>query len=144
MAKLTWSKVAAWRAHRHYLDRRAPAGNMLAVAARLCGLHAQVMSAAELAAWARVDGLERGAVPRAVWEDRTLIKTWAMRGTLHLLPAAELPLWHGALGTSQRYRSAALWRRFGLTVDEHDRLTAAIGVALEGRVMTREELARAV
>jgi len=64
MVKLKWSKVATWRAHRHHLDRRAPAGSMLA--GRLCGLHAQVMSAAELAAWARVNGLERRAVARAV------------------------------------------------------------------------------
>jgi hypothetical protein len=145
MVKLTWSKVAAWRAHRHYLDRRAPAGNMLAVAGRLCGLHAQVMSAAELAAWARVDGLERGAVPRAVWEERTLIKTWAMRGTLHLLPTADLPLWHGALATSRRYRSEPGWKRWlGITLDELDGLTEAIGKVLKDRVLTREELLREV
>jgi hypothetical protein len=118
---------------------------MLAIAGRLCGLHAQVMSAAELAVWARVERLERGAVPRAVWEERTLIKTWAMRGTLHLLPAAELPLWHGALATSRRYRSAVGWKRWlGITLSELDRLTEAIGQALEDRVLTREELLREV
>ena len=118
---------------------------MLAVASRLCGLHAQVMSAAELAAWARVNGLERGDVPRAVWEERTLIKTWAMRGTLHLLPAGDLPLWHGALATSRRYRSAVGWKRWlGITLEELDGLTVAIGKALKGRVLTREELLREV
>jgi hypothetical protein len=118
---------------------------MLAIAGRLCGLHAQVMSAAELAVWARVERLERGAVPRAVWEERTLIKTWAMRGTLHLLPAVELPLWHGALATSRRYRSAVGWKRWlGITLSELDRLTEAIGQALEDRVLTREELLREV
>src|SRR5215472_13204296 len=143
MAKLAWSKVAAWRAHRHHLDRRAPAGSLLAVADRLCGLHAQVMSAAELAAWARVDGLQRGAIPRAVWEERTLIKTWAMRGTLHLLPSADLPLWHGALATSRRYRSELGWKRWlGITLRELDELTEAIGKALDSRILTREELLR--
>jgi hypothetical protein len=143
MVKLTWSKVAAWRAHRHHLDRRAPAGDMLAVAGRLCGLHAQVMSAAELAVWARVDVLQRGAVPRAVWEERTLIKTWAMRGTLHLLPAADLPLWRGALATSRRYRSELGWKRWlGITLRELDELTEAIGKALDNRILTREELLR--
>jgi hypothetical protein len=130
---------------RHYLARRAPAGSMLAVASRLCGLHAQVMSSAELALWARVEDLERGALQQALWEDRTLVKTWAMRGTLHLLPAAELPLWHAALRTSKRYRTPAFWRRcFGITLEDVDRLTEAIGAALDGRVMTREELAREV
>ena len=118
---------------------------MLAVASRLCGLHAQLMSSAELTAWARVEGLERGAVRRALWEERTLVKTWAMRGTLHLLPAHELPLWHAVLRTSRRYLRPAAWQKyFGISLEELDRLTDAIAQALEGRVMTREELVREV
>jgi hypothetical protein len=145
MLKLTWPRAAAWRIRRHHLDRRAPAGSMLAVASRLCGLHAQVMSSAELTVWARVEGLDRRAVQRALWEDRTLVKTWAMRGTLHLLPANELPLWHAALGTSRRYLKPALWQKyFGITLDELDRLTEAVAAALDGRVMTREELVQEV
>jgi hypothetical protein len=145
MLKLTWPQAAAWRVRRHHLDQRAPAGSMLAVAGRLCGLHAQVMSSAELTAWARVEDLDRGAVQRALWEDRTLVKTWAMRGTLHLLPAAELPLWHAALSTSPRYLRPALWQKyFGITIEQLDRLTELIADALDGRVMTREELAREV
>jgi len=138
MLKLTWPRAAAWRVHRHHLDRRAPAGSMLAVASRLCGLHAQVMSSAELTVWARVEGLDRRAVQRALWEDRTLVKTWAMRGTLHLLPAAELPLWQAALSINRRYLRPALWQKyFGITIEELDCLTEAVAVALEGRVMTR-------
>ena len=145
MVKLSWAQAAAWRVRRHHLDRRAPAGSMLAVASRLCGLHAQVMSSAELTVWARVNKLERGAVQRALWEDRTLVKTWAMRGTLHLLPADELPLWHAALRTSRHYLRPAAWKNyFGITMEELDRVTEAIGEALDGRVLTREELVREV
>jgi hypothetical protein len=71
MLKLTWSQIAAWRVRRHYLDQRAPAGSMLAVASRLCGLHAQVLSSALLTLWARVEDLDRQAVQRALWEERT-------------------------------------------------------------------------
>jgi hypothetical protein len=120
------------------------AGGMLRVASQLCGLHGQVLSSAALTVWARVEGLELGTVQRALWEDRTLVKTWAMRGTLHLLPAGDLPLWHAALSTSRRYQKAGLWRRFGLTLEELDRLTEAIGSALDGCVLTREELAQKV
>jgi hypothetical protein len=103
------------------------------------------MSSAELAVWARIEELDRGAVQRALWEDRTLVKTWAMRGTLHLLPAGELPLWHAALGTSRRYLKAALWQKyFGITLEELDRLTEAVATALDGRIMTREELVQEV
>ena len=144
MLKLTWPQVAAWRVRRHYLDQRLPAGNMLAVASRLCGLHAQVLSSAVLTLWARVEELDRYAVQRALWQDRTLVKTWAMRGTLHLVPSDDLPLWHAALTTSRRYRKPGLWRRFGLTLEELDRLTESIGDALSGSVMTREELAQRV
>ena len=145
MLKLTWPQAAAWRIRRHHLHQRAPAGAMLDVASQLCGLHAQVMSCAELTVWARVDYLDRRAVQRALWEDRTLVKTWAMRGTLHLLPAHELPLWHAALGTSRRYLREKQWKNyFGLTLEELDRLTDAVATALDGRVMTREELVQEV
>ena len=117
---------------------------MLGVVSRLCGLHAQVLSSAVLTLWARVEELDRYAVQRALWQDRTLVKTWAMRGTLHLVPSDDLPLWHAALSTSRRYRKPGLWRRFGLTLEELDRLTESIGDALSGSVMTREELAQKV
>ena len=145
MLKLTWPKVAAWRVRRHYLDERAPAGSMLEVASRLCGLHAQLMSSAELQVWARVEGLNRDAIRRALWEQRTLVKTWAMRGTLHLLPADELPMWHAALGTSKRFLRESAWKKYyGITLKELDQITEAIGTALDGRVLTREELAREI
>lgn len=145
MLKLTWPQAAAWRMRRQHLIDRAPSAQMLAVASRLCGLQAQVMSSAELTLWARVENLDRQAVQAALWQDRTLIKTWAMRGTLHLLPAAELPLWHAALGTSPRFLRAAAWQNyFGISIDQLDQLTAAIGAALEGNLLTREELAQEV
>jgi Winged helix DNA-binding domain len=145
MLQLTWPQAAAWRIRRHYLDQRAPAGSMLAVASRLCGFHAQVMSSAELTVWARVEDLDRQDVQRALWQDRTLVKTWAMRGTLHLLPSSELPLWHAALGTSPRFLRPAVWQKhFGITQDELDLITQAIGEALHSSVLTREELAQEV
>jgi hypothetical protein len=145
MPKVTWDRVAAWRVRRHFLDRRAPAGSLLAVASRLCGLHAQLMSSAELSAWARIDDVKSEAVQRALWQERTLVKTWAMRGTLHLLPADELPLWHAALGTNRRYLREALWKKyFGITLKDLERVTEAVGRALDGRVLTREALAAEV
>src|SRR2546430_11134802 len=29
----------------------------------------------------------------ALWQDRSLVKTFGPRGTVHLLPAADLPMW---------------------------------------------------
>ena len=70
-----------------------PAG----VAGRLCGAHAQILSAAELSIGRRIAGAARADVRRALWEDRTLVKTFGPRGTVHLLPAVDLPMWTGAL-----------------------------------------------
>ncbi len=118
---------------------------MLDVVADIAGAHAQLMSSAELTLWARVESLERGMVEKALWEERTLVKTWAMRGTLHLLPAHELPLWVAAQAALKpRHENASWLRYFGLNREEAEALLAAIPQALDGRVLTREELAREV
>ena len=87
------------------------------------------MSAAELALWARIENLEPDAVPRALWEERSLIKTWAMRGTLHLLPSSELHLWQVVPGLDRRYLRPAWLTYFGITAEELERLTAAVADA---------------
>lgn len=139
---LAWSDIAAWRARRHHLHERAPADRMLRVAGELCGVHAQVMSSAELTLWARVDDLEPDAVATALWRDRTLVKTWAMRGTLHLLPAADYGLWQAALSTQYARFTKPSWSKaFGIEPDELERLIEAVREALDGEPLTREELA---
>jgi DNA glycosylase AlkZ-like len=125
---------------RHRLVERAPAGEMHDVAGRICGLHAQVMSSAELTLWARVEDLGGDAVERALWKDRSLVKLWAMRGTLHLLPAAELGTWLAALGTYEHYLKPVWLRGFKIKQEELEQLVAAIGDALDGELLTREEL----
>jgi Winged helix DNA-binding domain len=137
---ITWKQALSWRMDRHHLLRRAPAEEMLDVAARVCGLHAQVMSSAELTLCARVDDLARDALPHALWEARTLVKLWAMRGTLHLLPAAELGTWLAALGTYEHYLKPVWLRNFGITRDELEQLIDAVGAALDGELRTRAEL----
>lgn len=113
---------------------------MLDVVRDLVGVHAQVMSSAELTLWARVDGLDRDAVARALWEERSLVKLWAMRGTLHLAPAREHAAWVAALSTYDGWRKPAWRRYFRVALEELDELVATIGVALDGRQLTREEL----
>jgi hypothetical protein len=141
---LTWEQVRAWRLARHHLDARVPRGELLPVVSRLCGVHAQLMASAELTLWARVDGLEPDAVGRALWEERSLVKTWAMRGTLHLLPAAELGLWLAGLGTYEHYRKPGWFRGFGITPEQLEQVLEAVTAALDGAQLTREELTAAI
>ncbi len=141
---LTWASVLAWRMERQHLVSRRPCEELEAVIGTVGGLHAQVLSAAELAAWARLDGLRPGALEAELWERRSLVKTWAMRGTLHLLPASEYGLWQAALATYDHYLKGAWLRGFNISREELDLLLATVPEALGDEGLTRDELAEAV
>lgn len=142
--KLGWEEARALRLERHQLHRRAPRGSELRIAGRICGLHAQLLSSAALSLWARVEGASLDRFRRALWRERTLVKTWAMRGTLHLLPARDLPMYFGALGTYRHYLTQGWVKYFGVTREEVERVIEAVGEVLRGFALTRDELADAV
>jgi len=82
---------------RHGLsDDPGPLGSLPEAAAAMAGGHAQVMSAAEVSLALRVAGATRADVAHALWEERSLVKTYGPRGTMHVLPAADLPWWLAA------------------------------------------------
>src|SRR5260370_38009719 len=63
-------------------------GNVIGVAQVVkeeCGIQAQDASAATLAVRSRSDGLVVTDVEQARVHDRTIIRTWGARGTLHIL-----------------------------------------------------------
>ena len=134
---------AGFRLARHSLAEPAPRGSLVEVARRLCGLHAQILSAADLQLWARVRDHASGDLARALWDDRSVVKTWLMRGTLHVVPADDLPLYVGALDNRGEYSNAWL-KAFGTTQREMERLITAIADALDGSCLTRAELIAAV
>jgi len=118
---------------------------MVRVAGDICGVQAQLSSAAELALWARVEGIRREDVQYGLWKEKTLIKTWCMRGTLHLLPAKEFATYVRVLReTRTGYRKGAWLRAFKITLEEIDRIIEVIGIALDRQNLTREELASIV
>jgi hypothetical protein len=139
MASVTWEQVFAWRMRRQLLE--SPGGaSAVEVVRRLAGVQAQVASAAELAVAVRQAPPQPGDLARALWEDRALIKTWAMRGTLHLLPADEAGAYLALVGAVRSWEKASWQKAFGATPAEVAALTEAVGEALDGRVLTREEL----
>jgi uncharacterized protein YcaQ len=102
-----------------------------------------VLSSADLILWARVRGHRADALSTALWDERSLVKTWLMRGTLHLVPADDLPLYVGALDNRGEYQPVWL-RAFEVTAKQMERLIEAVGEALDGNCLTREELIGAV
>ena len=139
--KIAGDKVLGFRLQRHQLDRRAPAGSLFRTARALCGVHAQLASSAELAFWARIEGVERRHVKEALEEERSLVKTWAMRGTLHLLAADDLPLYVAVLGQRWDDPGGAWLRGFGVTKEQYDAIVETVPRALGARPLTREQLA---
>jgi hypothetical protein len=138
-AELTWPQVHAFRLERHHLIERAPKKALSRVVGEIGGVQAQVMSAAELQAGVRVDCRVED-VRDALWKRKTLVKTWLMRGTLHLVPAEDLPLYTAAMGT-RWIRVNKSWLKFmQLSEPEFLSLIDDIGEALDGQVLTREEL----
>lgn len=141
---LKWDQVNAWRLSQHCLSPRLERRDFVEVAIRTGGLQAQVMSAAQLALWARADGLAREDIQTALWQDRTLVKTWAMRGALHLISASELPLCVAARGMYETRNWANYFAYYGLTPAQHQGFLAAVPHVLGSDPMTREALATAL
>jgi hypothetical protein len=135
---VTWPQVHAWRLRRQLLD---PLGTATAaeVVRRLCGVQAQVAASAEHAIAVRQAEPQPGEVTRAL-ADRELVKTWAMRGTLHLLPPEVAGAYLALLGAARTWERASWQRSFGVTVADMAALMQAVDDALTGRVLTRDEL----
>lgn len=142
--KLTWEQVLAWRLGRQFVAG-ADGGDPVAIARRLCGVQAQVASSARLAVAVRSAKPDSGAIDQALWQDRTLVKTWVMRGTLHLLPADELADYCAALATLRSWEKGSWQRGHGVTAAEIEAIIEAVPRALAQDVaLTREELVDAV
>jgi hypothetical protein len=139
MAKpsLRWDRVLAWRMRRQFLDRPKSASTV-AVVSRLCGVQAQVASSAELAVAVRQPSPRKGDVAKNL-ASRKLVKTWAMRGTLHALPATEAAAYLSLLAAS-RFWEKGSWQRTFATVKQIEQIGQAAHAALDGRVLTREQL----
>jgi Winged helix DNA-binding domain len=139
-ASVTRQQALAWRMRRQLLDPPGTLG-VARVVGRLCGVQAQVASSAELAVRIRRETSRPGEVGRALAEGR-LVKTWAMRGALHLLSPE-----NGAafLSITAVDRPWASWRRyFRTTTEQMDVLWQTIREVLQGEPLTRTELADAV
>jgi hypothetical protein len=96
------------------------------------GLQAQDEPAARLAVRARTTGATAAEVTRALEQGR-LVRTWAMRGTLHLLPAADAAWLVPLLGPVFEARARRRLDELGL-----DPGTLARGVEVVRTVLERE------
>jgi hypothetical protein len=138
---LTWSRALAWRQRRHLLER-AEAVSAVDVARRLVGVQAQVMSSAEQAVAVRTPRPSSGALVTRM-ADGELVRTWAMRGTLHVLPVEEAVDVLALLAAARTWERSA-WQKTFLSTDQVAAIAEAATSALARGPLTREELARAI
>jgi predicted transcriptional regulator len=140
MRTLTWPQVLARRLERHHLSKPAPRDRLLAVVGELCGIHAQVPISADLSIGARVARVTRADVQHELWERRTLVRTYGIRGTVHLFPADELAMWLSALRANPAQNRQAVLDMLKIDQARMDAMIEAIADALDGRMLTRDEL----
>lgn len=138
--KITAANISAFRMQRQHLCDEKPAP-LATICRAVCGMQAQVMSAAEMAWWARNHKLTRAEIQSALWGKRTLVKTYAQRGTLHLLTAKDFPLFVSALQRSQVASAHKIRMRAGLSMKEIFTLETAAMDSLQRGALTPNELA---
>jgi len=140
--RVTWPQALAWRMRRHLLD---PIGDVTPadVVRRICGVQAQVASSAELAIRLRQKRSAAGEVASALASGE-LIKTWAMRGTLHYLTPEDAGIYLSLLAAGRSWEAPSWQKYFGLRTADFDEMWDTVRQALDGRVLTREELAAAI
>ena len=114
---------------------------MVAAVRAVVGLQAQDARAAFLAVRARTEGVSAAAVSRAL-DSGALVRTWAMRGTLHLLAAEDLPLALAVFAPVHLARARRRLAQLGLSDADAERSTEeAVAVLAAEGPLTRHELA---
>jgi hypothetical protein len=136
--QVDWRQALAFRMGKHVLD---PVGTLPVddVVRRLCGVQSQVASSADLAVRVRRRTSRPREVGRALAAGR-LVKTWAMRGALHVLPPDQAGSFLSLIASGRSWERPSWVRAYGATPDVMEALRDAAREALDGRALTREEL----
>ncbi len=118
-----------------------PRSTVSETVAAVAALQAQDAGAAALGVRARRPGTTMAEVEAARFELRSVVRTWVMRGTLHLIPAEDARWMVSLLGPIGLRKSARRIAELGVGTDE---VAAAVRAALADGPLTRRELADAV
>jgi hypothetical protein len=127
------------------LLHRPPAAGVADVVERLPAVQAQDLRAARLALRARTVALTAADVDAALTDERSVVVTWLMRGTLHLVVRDDYP-W--MLGLTAPTRLATSHRRLaqeGVAPDDAERAVKIVERALaDAGPLTRPQLAERI
>ena len=104
------------------------------------GVQAQDARAARLGVRARSRGLTEVEVERERLEDRSFVRAWAMRGTIHLVAAEDFPWIRGLVAAPQISASFLRMGQEGLLRDQAERARKIVRKLLEDGPATRDEM----
>lgn len=116
-----------------------PGQTVAAAAAITSAIQAQDNVASRLGIRARSANVTEADVFTAI-ESRTVVRTWLMRGTIHLFDAADARWLVRLVGPSVQRRFRSRWRQLGLTEDVLARSLELLPDLLAGRELTRHEV----
>ncbi len=142
MHSLTPETVLRFRCGRNHIT--APSKGIVESVRDVCGVQSQVLKAAVMSVLVRTEDVTIDDIERALWEDRTLVKTWCMRGTLHLIPSADLPLYTKTFGDKLSYNNRKYLVKEGLPNRRIDSMLKEVMDVLGSEPLTKEEIAREV
>jgi hypothetical protein len=140
MLTIEWPRAFGLRLRRQGI---APAFALSAaeVAGRVCGVQAQVPGAAALAIAVRRTDRVAGLAPALAAGD--LIRTWSVRGTLHVLPPAVAARQLSLLAAAKTWHRGS-WQRTFAPLEVMSSLAELVRDALADGPLTREELIAAI
>jgi hypothetical protein len=141
MTDVSMHAIRGFRMRRQHLIERAPAGTMLEAVEAVHGIQAQIRAHAVFAVAQRNNGVTAGDIEQALWEDRSLIKTWAMRGTVYWLPGTEEQMFRTALTQLRRGWIDHWWRKQNIPNEDRQHLFEVVLDILRERPMHRKEIA---
>jgi hypothetical protein len=121
----------------HLTDDTRLTTDVADVTASVCALQAQAFDAARHQVRVRSVGLTAGAVDRAYDMERSVVRTWLMRGTLHLCAAADLRWLLDVFGPAIGRLIATRLRNLGL-----DDATCERGIAVLRKELANGPVAR--
>jgi hypothetical protein len=138
-------EIARFRLRGHHLlDDPSQKQDVVTICRDMCGVQAQVMSAAYLQLWTRNHAITRVEVESALWKTRTLVKTSLMRQTLHLVPTDEFLLYISALRPSRFAQAMRVMDRCGISREESEALIPRIMDILSAGPLSRPAIAAAI
>lgn len=133
------ARLPRLRAAAQLLHRPTAARDPVEIARQIAGAQAQDVYAGPLTFRSRSRRVTAADIGRARTEQRSLLRTWLMRMTIHMIPADDADWWLPLFEPTIVRWSARRLEQLGLPRGRQERALATIGRALEDGPLTRTE-----